>query len=102
MLNINFRDVKLQEIIELMSGDYLDVAKELAFTVQHDLFKYIGCSEGKARYLVGYKLDERYDATIIFVGISSSGRLFCDYAGCPCFSGSNEDELFEYIEKRCN
>ena len=103
MFSFNFRNLVIDDILDLLEQDYNNVSDDFKYTVENELFKYIGCSNGKARYLIGFEDEnnETYDVTVLIVEIGRD-KLCCDFAATVSFSSEIESEMLEYFEKRCN
>jgi hypothetical protein len=103
MFSFNFRDLVVNDVLDLLEQDYNDIRDDFEYTVENELFKYIGCREGKARYLIGFEDEnnETYDVTVLIVEIGRD-KLCCDFAAHVSFSSKIESEMLEYFEKRCN
>ena len=103
MFSFNFRNLTLDNVIDLLEQNYTEIRDDFQYTIDNNLFKYIGCSGGKARYLIGDKNDneDTYEVTALIVDIDGD-KLCCDFAASVLFSSEIESEMLEYFEKRCN
>ena len=100
----NFREFTVSELKEcLNNAGYL--TNNIEFEVAEDgAFKFIGCSNGTYRYLVGFEstvVDEEYLVSTLFVSLGNQGLMVAEYGGCPVFEGSY-DGMMEFIENKCN
>ena len=105
---INFRTITLIQLIALLNETgYVSLESEFAFARDNDCFKYIGCANGQARYLVGMEEDEGngdlppYYVSCIYVSIGHD-KLEAEYSSMPVFHAGEVEEIQAYMEKRCN
>lgn len=105
---INFRTLSIAQLRAILDDTgYENTDDEFAVAEQDDCFKYIGCANGSARYLVGFKDDHAredappYYVSCIYVSIGHD-KLQADYGGMPEFNAEELEEIQAYIEKRCN
>jgi hypothetical protein len=105
---INFRTLTLDQLIALLNETgYESTPQEFEVARDNNCFKYLGCSNGAARYLVGFEDDcadddnAPYFVTSIYVSIGHD-KLEADYSGMPEFHAGTVEEIEAYIEKKCN
>ncbi len=104
----NLRNLTLKDVRQcLENAGYMTTDKEFRLASDCELFKYIGCRDGQARYLVAFEDEDspkegNMFVTIIFVSVGASGCLVGDYAGGVSFESTDIHAIQEYIEERCN
>lgn len=101
---INFRKLTLDNIIALLnSTGYVTSADELSYAAEEGLFKYVGCKNGSAQYILAVEDNERegwYYVSRVFVTIARD-KLEADYGGMPEFESNNETDVAEYVRRMC-
>lgn len=102
---LDVRNFNLDDVIEcLENSGYIINPKEFSFARDDDAFKYNGYINNQHKFLVGFESDsteEEFYITKVFIGLSPTGGLCADYAGCPSFTGTY-DEALAYVERTCN
>lgn len=102
---LDFRNLTIEQIGMILNGTGYEVTdQDFEFAVQNDLFKYLGCINGAARYMIGYEdqeTDEQMYASIVYVTIGSD-KLVADYGGGPEFETDDLEALTKYFADRCN
>lgn len=107
MFSLNYRDATLEDIRAVLEATGYHAPKsEFAFADENDLFKFLGVSDGAARYMVGFEDGPEEDnlyASILYVKLSNKECGFsADWGGCPVFETNDVEKLVEYFEQRCN
>lgn len=104
-MNVNFRTFTLDEVrMVLNDTGYETPAREFQFAEDNELFKYLGCVNGAARYMIGFEEDvpeEGCYASIVYVTIGAD-KLQADYGGMPEHQAKTLEELAAYFENRAN
>lgn len=101
------RSVSTKDIAQyLTNGGIVNGKDDFTFAEDNDALKYIGynVADRTHKFLLGcYDADEdNYFVTTVHVWLGSNGLLVADYAGTPCFTDDDPEEVCKYIEKRCN
>lgn len=101
---INFRTLTLDDIIALLNATGLITTKaEFKYAADNDLFKYVGCKNNSAQYIIAVEDDDNdgsFYVSRIHVTIGHD-KLQADYSGTPEYYTNSEEWLAEYFVKTC-
>jgi hypothetical protein len=103
-MQVNFRNATLEDVVALLTHEAEQTLGDLTFARSNDLFKYLGCYAGVARYMFGV---EDIDHSPSLFAVMVHVRIKADQLQAVCDSGFEHncetlDQLHEYFERRCN
>lgn len=101
---INFRKLTLENIIELLNNTgIITTSRDLEYADNEGLFKYVGCKNGSAQYILAIEDDERdgwFYVSRVHVTIGND-KLQADYGGAPEFESRDEAAIAAYVQRTC-
>lgn len=95
-------ELTVDQIVQALNNyGYLTLNSEFEFAHKNSAYKHLGFDYkyNRHKYLIGLDNEEQFCATIIFVFLGPEGNLCGDYAGVPCFEGT-EQQVLDYIKTR--
>lgn len=101
---VNFRKLTLDDIIALLNDTgIITTSRDLEYADSEGLFKYVGCKNGSAQYILAIEDDERdgwFYVSRVHVTVGHD-KLQADYSGCPEFESKDETAIADYVRKTC-